>query len=68
MSSKIAIYTSIFGNYDNIPQISNKPPNCDLICFTENNIELEFLGDVSNNYYLKRILSILNEEFEMENF
>ena len=39
MSSKIAIYTSIFGGYDDIPKISNKPPNCDFLCFTENDIK-----------------------------
>ena len=38
MSSKIAIYTSIFGGYDDLPEISYKPNNCDFLCFTEKNI------------------------------
>jgi len=38
MSSKIAIYTSIFGGYDDLPKISYKPNNCDFICFTEDDI------------------------------
>ena len=36
--------------------------------FSEQNIELEFLGNLDNNYYLKKILSMLNGEFEMEKF
>ena len=36
---KIAIYTSIFGNYDNLSDIKYKPNNCDFICFTESNIQ-----------------------------
>ena len=39
MSSKIVIYTSIFGKYDDIPNISYKPDNCDFLCFTEENIK-----------------------------
>ena len=39
MSSKIAIYTSIFGGYDDLPKISFKPKNCDFLCFTEDNIK-----------------------------
>ena len=39
MPSKIAIYTSIFGGYDDLPQIKFKPSNCDFLCFTESNIK-----------------------------
>ena len=39
MSSKIAIYTSIFGGYDDLPEIHFKSNNCDFLCFTENNIK-----------------------------
>ncbi len=38
MSSKIAIYTSIFGGYDDLPEILYKPDNCDFICFTDEDI------------------------------
>ena len=38
MPSKIAIYTSIFGNYDDLPEIPYKPDNCDFICFTDADI------------------------------
>jgi hypothetical protein len=38
MSSKIAIYTSIFGNYDNLTEPAVQPENCDFICFTDADI------------------------------
>jgi len=38
MPGKIAIYTSIFGGYDNLPEIPYKPDNCDFICFTDKDI------------------------------
>lgn len=33
--NRIAIYTSIFGGYDNLPNITYRPDNCDFICFTD---------------------------------
>ena len=37
--NKIVIYTSIFGGYDNLPNVSFKPENCDFICFTDSDIQ-----------------------------
>ena len=36
---RIAIYTSIFNSYDNLPKVTYQPPNCDFICFTESDIQ-----------------------------
>jgi hypothetical protein len=37
--NKIVIYTSIFGKYDTLPDITYHPPGCDFICFTDSNIQ-----------------------------
>jgi hypothetical protein len=39
MSSKIAVYTSIFGQYDNLTDPLVLPDNCDFICFTDSDIK-----------------------------
>ena len=39
--NKIVIYTSIFGNYDTLPDITYQPPGCDFICFTDSNIQAD---------------------------
>jgi hypothetical protein len=41
MSSKIAVYTSIFGKYDNLLEPQIKPDNVDFICFTDSDITSE---------------------------
>lgn len=36
--NKIVIYTSIFGGYDTLYDISYFPPGCDFVCFTDTDI------------------------------
>ena len=33
---RVVVYTSIFGNYDDLIEPIHKPDNCDFICFTDN--------------------------------
>lgn len=39
MSGKIAVYTSIFGQYDNLIEPAITAENCDFICFTDSDIK-----------------------------
>ena len=38
-NEKIAIYTVVFGNYDNIPEPYANPDNCDYFVFTDQNFD-----------------------------
>jgi len=54
MSSKIAIYTSIFGQYDNLIDPIAIPDNCDFICFTDYDLK-------SNIWEIKKYPAIYND-------
>lgn len=54
MSSKIAIYTSIFGQYDPLTNPLVKPSNCDFICFTDS----DYKSDIWN---IKKVPIIYND-------
>ena len=50
MKKKIAAYTAIFGNYDDLPSVPSGLTGCDLYCFTDNS-KLE--SEVFNIVYIK---------------
>ena len=37
--NKKVIYTSIFGDYDTLPDITYHPPGFDFVCFTDSDIQ-----------------------------
>ena len=51
---KIAIYTSIFGGYDNLSSITYKPDNCEFICFTDSDIQ-------SNDWNIVRVPTLYTD-------
>ena len=51
---KIAIYTSIFGSYDNLSNITYRPENCEFICFTDSDIQ-------SNDWKIVRVSKLYND-------
>ena len=52
--NKIVIYTSIFGKYDNLIELSFIPNNCDFICFTDQDFK-------SRTWKIKKIEAIVGD-------
>lgn len=74
---KIAIYTAVFGKYDNVPNPRVTPDNCDFYIFTDskehqNSIwrykeypkKIEKYSNIEKNRFLKMHPHILFEEYE----
>ena len=65
-SYKIAIITSIYGNYDNLKEhhINNKN-KVDWYCFTDNNIQSDFWTIINTPYHIN---NMNNEHNEYNNY
>lgn len=75
---KVAIYTAVFGNYDNVPEPLIKPDNCDYFIFTDQTTDfsnslwqkknipkkIEGLNNVEKNRYIKMHPHEFFEDYE----